>query len=316
MMKPWNQLFYSRSKGCSDRLLGDWFGHDGKPFQGNRLVCSAAAISLLTVACVPRLKDYTQVTMQAMPLKGDTVVVNDSAKLSADSLEQTQAILENRLNGLGIETAEIETLEPDRIVVRLPQTVNAQATEAVLTNPGQLHLRNQKTDTEAELASKIEDLQRLLVEQNTLAQTNQPDKADALQSQVDDTRSAISALFEPSKVTGETLLDARAKPSSESNDIWEVNIQFDAQGTKHFAEQTKQMAGTGRAIGLFLDDVLLSAPVVDVAYAVNGITGGTAVIAGHFTQIAAKELEVQLKSGALPVTLNTVEVTSTADSAK
>ncbi len=289
-----SQLFHrSPAEPAPDRFLSD------------RWLWSAAAVSILSVACSARLKDYTQVTMQA-------VAVKSGDEISADSLDKTQAILESRLNGLGIETAEIETLEPNRIVVRLPQTVNAQAAEAVLTNPGQLNLRNQKPNTEAQLASKIEDLQRLLVEQNTLAQTNQPAKVEALQPQVEETRRAISALFEPSQLTGETLADARAKPSSGADDIWEVNIQFNEQGAKQFAEQTKRMAGTGRAIGLFLDDVLLSTPMVDVAYAVNGITGGTAVISGNFTQVAAKELEVQLKSGALPVTLNTVEVTSTA----
>ncbi len=239
------------------------------------------------------------------------VGINDSNEVSADSLSKAQLVLEHRLSGLGIESAEIETIEPNRIVVRLPQTVNAQAAEAVLTNPGQLYLRNQKPDTAEQLASNIEELQRLLVEQNTLAQTNQQAKADALQAQIDKTRNAIAALFEPSELTGEMLSDARAKPSAADADIWEVNIQFNEQGAKRFAEHTKRMAGTSRAIGLFLDDVLLSAPTVDVAYAVNGITSGTAVISGHFTQVAAKELEVQLKSGALPVTLNTVEVTST-----
>lgn len=77
-----------------------------------------------------------------------------------------------------------------------------------------------------------------------------------------------------------------------------------------FAEQTKALAGTGRAIGIFLDDVLLSAPIVDITYAETGIEGGEATISGNFTAEAAQELEQQLKTGALPVDLEIVEITS------
>jgi preprotein translocase subunit SecD len=267
---------------------------------------SVAAISALNMACTHQLKDYTQVTLQASAIDG-------SPTFSADSLDKTQAVLTSRLSGLGITAAEIETLAPNQIVVRLPMSVDAKSTELILTNPGQLHLRNQKPNTAAQLTGHIEDLQRLLVEQNTLAQTGKKTEAEALQVQIDKTRGAIAALFEPSPPAGETLSYAQAQPSPESADIWEIKIQFDEPGAQRFAAQTKSMAGTDRAIGLFLDEVLLSAPTVDKTYALNGITDGAAVIAGNFTPVAAKELEVQLRSGGLPVTLTTVAVTSTAE---
>jgi preprotein translocase subunit SecD len=273
--------------------------------QLNRLLWGAAMISLVSIACSNRLKDYTQLTVKAS--------AKESAELSQEWLDETKSILENRLVGLGIELAEVETLAPDQIVIRLPQTVDEKAAEAVLLRTGRLYLRNQKPGTEAKLASAIEDLQGLLVDQNILLQSDKPAAAETIQAEIDKTRQAISALFEPSEPVGARLQDARAV--SVGNEIWDVNIQFDEQGAQQFAEQTKVMAGTGRSIGLFLDDVLLSTPVVDVAYAKTGITGGTAVISGSFTQTAARDLEIQLKSGALPVTLETVEIVS-SDAAK
>jgi preprotein translocase subunit SecD len=282
----------------------------------DRFLLSAVAVSILSMGCAQGLKDYTQISMQAIPLSGSASVpgssANNSARITADSLAKTQAILEARLSGLGIETAEIDAVEPDQIVVRLPQSVDALAVESVLTNPGQLHLRPQKPDTEAQLASNIENLHRLLVEQNTLVQTDKLPEADALQVKINEKRDAIAALFEPSELTGEMLSDARAKPSEEDSNLWDVNIQFNEQGAQQLAKQTKRMAGTERAIGLFLDDVLLSTPVVNVSYALKGITSGTAVISGDFTPVAAKALEVQLKSGALPVMLNTLAVVTFA----
>ena len=269
------------------------------------------------VACTNRLKDYTQVTLQASPLKNGSVI-------SLEVLDATRAIVETRLVGLGVEQAEVEIAEPDKIIVKLPELINARAAEAILTSAGKLYFQNQKPDTEAELASNIEDLQRLLIEQNTLTQLDgqideqldeqsgeQPDEqadAEALQAQIDELRGAIAALFEPTNLTGELLYDAEIQPADTGSDIWDVHIQFDGQGADMFAAQTKAMAGTGRSIGLFLDDVLLSTPQVSDVYEKTGITVGSAVISGNFTKAAAKDLQVQLQSGALPVSLETVEL--------
>ncbi len=264
-----------------------------------RFLLTAAVVS--GVACANRLKDYTQVTMQASVLEKGTEV-------SPENLKVTQTILEHRLMGLGLELAEVDIQAPDQIIVRLPQAANVKATEAVLTNTGQLYLRNQKPDTEKALARDIGDLQRLLVAQGTLVQTDKQAEAEALQGKIDQMRSAIASLFEASQLTGKLLYSAKSQPSRSVSSTWEVIIRFDKLGADKFAQQTKLMAGTGRAVGIFLDDVLLSAPVVDVAYAETGITEGAAVIAGNFTKDAAKELAVQLRSGALPVRLEAVGI--------
>ena len=84
-------------------------------------------------------------------------------------------------------------------------------------------------------------------------------------------------------------------------------IQFDGEGGRQFAELTRNIAGTGRSIGIFLDNRLLSAPTVDVQYAETGITGGRAVISGNFTAESSRDLEIQLRGGALPLPVAVVE---------
>lgn len=274
-----------------------------------KALAAIALISTLTVACTSRLKEYTQITLQAASLEAEEGAT-ETSDTNAELLESTKATVENRLAGLGVELAEVDAAEPNEIVVRVPLGVNAQAVQSLLTSTGQLYLRNQKPDTADELAQGIADLQRLLVEQNTLMQTGKQGEAADLQGQIDETRETISALFEPSDLTGNKIHDARARPSDTAPGTWDVNIQFNEEGADLFARQTKLMAGTGRAVGLFLDNVLLSTPTVDVSYAQTGITGGTAVISGNFTEEAAEELEIQLKSGALPVELEAVEIVS------
>ncbi|MEL6855227.1 MAG: hypothetical protein AAFO83_08960, partial [Cyanobacteria bacterium J06607_13] len=129
---------------------------------------SAAVISIVStvsIACSNRLRDYTQLTLKATADNRDT-------ELTADTLDATKSILEKRLTELNLDAAELETAEPDQLIVRLPQEAAVEVVSETLTRVGQLTLRSQKPDTEDELAQGIETLQRLLVEQNTLQQTD------------------------------------------------------------------------------------------------------------------------------------------------
>lgn len=276
------------------------------PQQLSRYFLSAAAIAILSVACSSGLRDYTQVTLEIADLPEAT------EEADTDILAEAQTAVEKRLTSLNVNTAEINVAEPNQVIVRLPQDADAQTITSNLVQPSQLTLRNQKPDTEEALAENIETLQRLLVEQNTLIQTNAQADAAALQPQIDETRTAILDLFEPGNIDSTMLLDAQAVQLTGFN-VWEIRIWFDAQGTDQFAQQTKAMAGTGRTIGIFLDDVLLSTPIVPVEYAETGIPDGEATISGNFTAEAAKDLERQLKIGALPVDLDIVSMTTSND---
>jgi len=84
-------------------------------------------------------------------------------------------------------------------------------------------------------------------------------------------------------------------------------LKFNEKGAEGFANLSKNVAGTGRSLGMFLDDRLLSAPGVPVKYAANGITGGEASISGNFKTQEASDLSVQLRGGALPVPVKVEE---------
>lgn len=73
-----------------------------------------------------------------------------------------------------------------------------------------------------------------------------------------------------------------------------VSLQFDEEGTKLFAEITKQ--NVGKMVAIYLDGAPISTPVVR-----EEIPNGQAVISGSFTPTEAKQLVGRLNSGALPV---------------
>ena len=76
-----------------------------------------------------------------------------------------------------------------------------------------------------------------------------------------------------------------------------VSLQFDATGTKLFAQITKD--NIGKTVAIYLDGAPISTPVVR-----EQIPDGTAVISGNFTPTEAKQLVGRLNSGALPVPIS------------
>ena len=79
----------------------------------------------------------------------------------------------------------------------------------------------------------------------------------------------------------------------------QVSLQFNSEGSKLFAEITRK--NLGRPVGIFLDGVEISSPVVrDV------ISSGSAVISGNFTIAEAKQLKERLNAGALPVPITII----------
>jgi preprotein translocase subunit SecD len=107
---------------------------------------------------------------------------------------------------------------------------------------------------------------------------------------------------------GTDILDILNNSNPQPSSTWEILLQFDKTGGDTFAKLTKKLAGTGRAVGIFLDNDLISTPVIGADLAATGITGGRAVISGNFTAAMAKEIVVLLQSGTLPVPVKIVEI--------
>lgn len=102
--------------------------------------------------------------------------------------------------------------------------------------------------------------------------------------------------FVKTELTGKQLERAQATFDPTTGEP-QVQLQFDSEGTKLFAEMTKK--NLNKTLAIFLDGEPLSTPVVN-----QEITTGTAVISGQFTLPEAKELAKRLNAGALPVPIS------------
>lgn len=246
------------------------------------------------------LRGGTQLTMQVMPNEQITQV-------GERELAAVQRVIENRVNGLGVSEAVVQSVGQDQLSIQLPGVSDPEKAERVLGGTAQLEFRNQKPGTEGQLAALQQISQQQLAEQQALVDSADEGAIAANQEAIAATQQDILALFAKSDLTGDKLKDALAKPMGGPGGAWEVAIEFNAEGGDLFAQLTRDIAGTGRGLGIFLDDQLISAPAVDVEYAQNGIPGGRAVISGRFDAESARDLEIQLRGGSLPLPVEIVE---------
>ncbi|MEH1839139.1 MAG: protein translocase subunit SecD [Nostoc sp.] len=267
------------------------------------LVLIIAGITVIATIPIPLgldLRGGSQLTIQVKPSA-------DIPKITERELEGVKKVVEGRINGLGVSEPLIQTVGSDKILVQLPGVNDPEQAERVLGGTAQLEFRTQKPNTETQLIAFQASRTELKGKQEELRKSN--DKAAIVKNQEDlqKNNQAIAELFESTNppLIGKYLKDAYGEPTQGNN--WNVAIRFDQKGGELFANLTKNLAGTGRSIGVFLDNEVISAPTVGIEFAATGITGGSAVITGRFTAQQANDLGVQLRGGALPVPVEIVE---------
>jgi preprotein translocase subunit SecD len=222
-------------------------------------------------------------------------------------LEGVQKVVENRINGLGVSEALVQTAGDDKLLVQLPGVNDPEQAERVLQGTAQLEFRTQKPNTETELRLLQQLLAEAKIQEITLTAENKPQELEKIKESIKLRNQAITDLFAKSELTGELLTDALAAPAAPGAPIWVVSIRFTPKGGDLFAQLTKEIAGKNLGLGIFLDNELISAPGVSQEYAQTGITGGLAQISGNFNAQSSNELAVQLRGGSLPVPLEVVE---------
>ncbi len=263
-----------------------------------------AALVVLVELSVPLgldLRGGAQLTLQVQ-------TTDEIQDITPDRLQAVKQVIQNRVNGLGVSEPIVQTVGEDRISVQLPGVSDPAQAERVLGGTARLEFRAQKQGTEQDFQITLGSRNQLESQLEQL-RNNGDGNQEAIENTLAELREinkAILQMFGSVELTGDTLEDALAQPISTGNN-WQVAIRFNQRGATEFAQLTKDVAGTGRGLGIFLDDVLLSAPSVGAEYADNGITGGSAVISGGFDIQEAQNLAIQLRGGALPLPVEIVE---------
>ena len=296
------------------------------------LILALAIGSLLVLRSLPLslgldLRGGSQLTLLVKP-------AGDITKVESKQLEAVKEVLERRVNGLGVSEASVTTSGSDRIVVQLPGVQDPRRAAEVLGTTARLEFRAQKPETQQELSNLTRLKRLILARQEQMAGRSQPpageeapdvsgpltdllkqqgieapanaSEDEQLEALLVETERRITPLFGEPELTGSDLVDA-GRQQQQGSQSWEVTLRFSQTGGEKFADLTKSIAGTNRLLGIMLDGRSISEASVGPQFATAGITGGAATITGRFSADEARDLEVQLHGGALPLPVEIIE---------
>ena len=184
-----------------------------------------------------------------------------------DALISGRDIIERRVNLFGVSEPVVQTLKSGniyRITVDLPGISNVEEAVSLIGRTAQLSFKEEAT-ADAKLA----------------------------------TAPAIFRLTKDTGLTGKDVKKASVTFNSQDGKP-QVALEFTKEGAKLFGDITSK--NVGKQVGIFLDFMPISAPVVQTA-----ILDGSAVITGNFTVDEAKKLAIAINSGALPLPIKLVE---------
>ncbi len=271
------------------------------------------------------LKGGSQLTLQ---------LVKEDGKVTKEELEAVNSVLDKRVNNLGVSESNLQTLGRDQLILELPGEQNPLVASRVLGKTALLEFRTQKVGTTTEL--KNLQLQRLnikdLISEYSLLEKDKNDDislnnirnmlediednlnysstSQGLYAKLIDTKiyinNEIANLFIKTELSGKDLINA-GRRQEQTNNNWEVLLTFSNDGGEKFENITKSIAGTDQLLAIILDGESISEASVGSQFSNTGITGGLATISGNFSAEDARELEVQLKGGSLPLPIEIVE---------
>ena len=246
----------------------------------------------------------------------------DGSDVTRQEMEQAAQVIRQRVDNLGVAEPEIQLQGQDQVAVNIPGITDADHAVEVIGRTAQLgfyevlasaggqpvpadEVRSTKDELRNELEGDpaYEDGTKIIFEESPAPQGG---------------GTLVQGLVVPEEpnLTGSAL--SSAAQSRDQAGRRQVQMTLTSEGADEFYDLTQQIvddalangrAGNGR-LAVVLDENVVSAPVVR-----EPIPGGKVVIEnqglpGGLPQQEAKELETVLKTGALPVNMEVLSVTS------
>jgi preprotein translocase subunit SecD len=282
------------------------------------------------------LRGGSQLTLQVLP-------AGEVKSVQKEQLDAVKEVLDRRINGLGVAESTLQTVGDDQLVLQLPGEQDPSRAAAVLGTTALLEFRAQKPGTEQQMQGLLRlkrQAQAVLNQKKAkTAESEGPGQSEPAQPQVnlkaDELAASLASLgievppgssevdqldlllkavntrivdlYEPAQLTGKDLTTA-GRQQQQTGTGWDVTLSFNREGGVKFAQLTQGIAGSDRLLGIVLDGRSISEASVGPEFKAAGISGGSASITGNFTADEARDLEVQLRGGSLPLPVKIVEV--------
>lgn len=231
-----------------------------------------------------------------LDLQGGTRLVmegqaTEKVKVTDDSMAGAVAVIRNRIDALGVTEPLIQRKGSNQIVVELPGVKDADRAISIIGDTAMLEF------VEAEWAPA--DERKLTPERikEFYGAEAYLDKVKTVRNgQVVDERPIV---LKKVVLSGGLLKGSWPGVDEYGNPV--IDMEFNAEGAKIFAEVTAR--SVGKPIAILLDKKIISAPNVR-----EPIPSGRAQISGDFSIQEVQDMVIKLKAGALPIPVKPVEV--------
>jgi preprotein translocase subunit SecD len=234
--------------------------------------------------------------------------------VDAGAMSSARAIVESRVNGLGVTEAVVQQVGDRRILVEIPGETDPEKALSTIRQTGLLEFVDFTNLTPAEAAA----LDNKTVETDfgkATAQGTAPTSGIAPTPAITSTQTITPTQAVTSTQTTTSTLPGSAQPifhtvmtgaeltkvnvTTDQTGKYQVAFELSSNGAKIFRDFTSQ--NVGKILAIILDKRVISTPSINTP-----ITDGKGVISGNFTADSANNLAVQLRYGSLPIPLKVV----------
>lgn len=212
-------------------------------------------------------------------------------QLRRDTVSQAVEAIDRRVNALGVTEPIIAPQGEDRIVIQLPGVDDPARVKDIIKTTAQLQFRiveGNAGPTAQAVYDSLLPAQRASVDIFPGTREDEFGRAAGVE---------YYAVTKTIPVSGRDLKNARVQKGQVGEPV--INFSLTAEGAPKFGELTG--SNVGRRLAIVLDNKVVSAPVI------NSRIDSEGIIEGQFTQQAAADLALVLRSGALPASLTTLE---------
>lgn len=213
----------------------------------------------------------------------------DGEPVTPEDMEKSQAVIESRVNALGASEATVQEQGSDQILVQIPGLSDTEQALATIGRTGSLEFARLDSFTDEQTKEAIENGQ--YAGEGTVTD----EFGNAFPSGKTEHLKVEPGTYTPI-VTGADITNVTVGRASETSSDYAVNITLNSQGTKAFAEASRDLVADHGLIVIILDGEVQSAPAVQ-----SEIPNGEVSITGNYTLDEAKNLQTILESGSLPV---------------
>ena len=236
------------------------------------LAIASLAVRNVSIGSLDRGSDDAPLGLRlGLDLQGGTHLVYraDDPQVSGEQMEGVVNVIERRINAFGVSEPLIQRKGQNEIVIQLPGISDIEEAKSLIGGTAQLDFR-ECIDPNAAHSGVCPGWQPVTAE-------------------------GSGGVEKP--LTGAFLRPTSALVADPTTGLPTVRFEFDREGARMFEQITRRLIQ--RPLGIFLDDQLVSAPVVQAVISQTGQITGVG-------QREARLLAIQLNAGALPVSISVV----------